>query len=310
MSRGSPPRLILAATPGVVPHQGCNYPAFLEHFHKLFAKCQNALRGRWENFWSSEQTSVVRLVDPGDIVDKMVYAICNPVKDNLVEKAHHWPGASSLDALMHGKLLVASRPRHFFRDEGAMPDVVSLSISRPTPFKELSQKEFAAMVEERIRAVEQAVASECQRSRRSDAKTSMGEDCRGKASFGARREGSAPQSYTRQTTPSATGDTVPIRSTTGSATKSRRRRSRRWSAIRGADRARLDPEPIADRVIRDERLHCPFSHSVNDTPLNLLASGKTLYLRNDLFASLRCPRWHCATPPFRRREKNHIGSTY
>ena len=41
-----------------------NYPAFLEHFHKLFAKCQNALRGRWENFWSSEQTSVVRLVDP------------------------------------------------------------------------------------------------------------------------------------------------------------------------------------------------------------------------------------------------------
>ena len=41
-----------------------NYPAFLEHFHKFFAKCQNALRGRWENFWSSEQTSVVRLVDP------------------------------------------------------------------------------------------------------------------------------------------------------------------------------------------------------------------------------------------------------
>jgi REP element-mobilizing transposase RayT len=137
-----------------------NYPAFLEHFHKLFAKCQNALRGRWENFWSSEQTSVVRLVDPGDIVDKMVYAICNPVKDNLVDKAHHWPGASSLGALMHGKTLVASRPRHFFRDEGGMPDVVSLSISRPTPFKELSHYEFAAMVQERIRAIEQAVAAE------------------------------------------------------------------------------------------------------------------------------------------------------
>ncbi len=49
-----------------------NYPAFLEHFRdKLFAKCQNALRGRWENFWSSEQTSVVRLADRGDdVVDK------------------------------------------------------------------------------------------------------------------------------------------------------------------------------------------------------------------------------------------------
>jgi REP element-mobilizing transposase RayT len=137
-----------------------NYPAFLEHFHKLFAKCQNALRGRWENFWSSEQTSVVRLVDPGDIIDKMIYAICNPVKDNLVDKAHHWPGASSLVALMHGKPLVASRPRHFFRDEGGMPDVVSLSISRPTPFKELSHNEFAAMMQERIRAVEQDIAAE------------------------------------------------------------------------------------------------------------------------------------------------------
>lgn len=137
-----------------------NYPAFLEHFHKLFAKCQNALRGRWENFWSSEQTSVVRLVDPSDVVDKMVYALTNPVKDKLVEKAHHWPGVSSLDALMHGKTLVASRPRHFFRDEGGMPDVVSLSISRPTAFKNLSQEEFAAMVDLRIRAIEESTAHE------------------------------------------------------------------------------------------------------------------------------------------------------
>ena len=137
-----------------------NYPAFLEHFHKLFAKCQNALRGRWENFWSSEQTSVVRLVDPGDVVDKMVYALTNPVKDKLVEKAHHWPGVSSVGAIMHGKTLVASRPRHFFRDEGGMPDVVSLSISRPTPFKDLSQNEFAAMVDLRIRAIEESAAAE------------------------------------------------------------------------------------------------------------------------------------------------------
>ena len=87
---------------------------------------------------------VVRLVDPGDVVDKMVYALTNPVKDKLVEKAHHWPGVSSVGAIMHGKTLVASRPRHLFRDEGGMPDIVSLSISRPTPFKDPSQIEFAA----------------------------------------------------------------------------------------------------------------------------------------------------------------------
>ena len=108
-------------------------------------------------------TSVVRLVDPDDVVNKMVYALTNPVKDKLIEKAHHWPGVSSLDALMHGKPLVASRPLHFFREEGGMPEVVSLSIFRPTPFKGLPQEEFATMIEERIRAVEEAAAVERRR---------------------------------------------------------------------------------------------------------------------------------------------------
>src|SRR6476659_2696755 len=98
-----------------------HYPAFLEHLHKLFAKCQNALRGRWENFWSSEQTSVVHLVDPNDVLEKMTYALGNPVKDGLVEKARDWPGVTSYDSIVHGQPLVASRPDHFFRDEGPMP---------------------------------------------------------------------------------------------------------------------------------------------------------------------------------------------
>ena len=140
-----------------------NYPAFLEHFHKLFAKCQNALRGRWENFWSSEQTSVVRLVDPNDVINKMTYALTNPVKDGLVEKAHHWPGVTSLEGAMHGRPLVASRPKHFFREEGPMPDVVSLPFARPHGFEELSPKVFANLVIERVRAAEELAAAERRR---------------------------------------------------------------------------------------------------------------------------------------------------
>jgi putative transposase len=34
------------------------YPEFIEHFHKLVARSQNALRGRWENFWAPGQASV------------------------------------------------------------------------------------------------------------------------------------------------------------------------------------------------------------------------------------------------------------
>ena len=63
---------------GIVDKHG-NFPEFIAHFHKLFAKCQNAHHGRWENFWSSEQTSAVRLVSPDDILDKLTYSLCNPV---------------------------------------------------------------------------------------------------------------------------------------------------------------------------------------------------------------------------------------
>ena len=140
-----------------------NYPAFLELFHKLFAKCQNALRGRWENFWASEQTSVVRLVDPDDIVDKMVYALSNPVKDGLVSRTRHWPGASSLSSLEHGTILTASRPRHFFRDEGDMPERVSLAIARPKGFEDVTAEAFASRVLERVRTVEVAAAADRQR---------------------------------------------------------------------------------------------------------------------------------------------------
>jgi putative transposase len=137
-----------------------NYPAFIEHFHKLFAKCQNALRGRWENFWSSEQTSVVRLVDPDDILGKLIYALTNPVKDGLVEKAHHWPGVTSLDSLLHGKALFARRPRHFFREEGPMPETATLEFARPPGFEDLSPQAFAALVSERVRAVEEDASAE------------------------------------------------------------------------------------------------------------------------------------------------------
>jgi REP element-mobilizing transposase RayT len=140
-----------------------NYPAFLEHFHKLFAKCQNALRGRWENFWSSEQTSVVRLVGPEDVLDKMTYALTNPVKDDLVERAHHWPGVTSLDATTRGKRLSASRPKHFFRDKGPMPEVVSLSFSQPPGFEHLGAAEFATVVAERVRDVEERMLAERRR---------------------------------------------------------------------------------------------------------------------------------------------------
>ena len=72
----------------VVDNHG-RLPQFLEHFHKLYAKHQNALLGRWEAFWASEQTSVVELVKAEDVLAKTVYAIANPVTGHLVEEGPH-----------------------------------------------------------------------------------------------------------------------------------------------------------------------------------------------------------------------------
>lgn len=143
------------------------YPAFIEHFHKFFAKCQNALHGRSENFWSSEQTSVVRLVEPNDVLEKMTYALTNPVKDGLVERAREWPGVTAIDSILLGKALVARRPKHFFRDEGPMPEAVTLTFVRPEGFADLSVHEFATLVRERVGKAEEVAALERDQSGRS-----------------------------------------------------------------------------------------------------------------------------------------------
>ena len=131
-----------------------NFPIFTEHFHGLLARCQNAYLGRFEGFWSSEPTSVVHLVEPHDILDKMTYAFTNPAAADLVDSVEEWPGVATFQATITGGHLTATRPRHFFRGDGDMPDVVSLRITRPHGFQELEQSEWASLVTERVRAAE------------------------------------------------------------------------------------------------------------------------------------------------------------
>jgi putative transposase len=147
---------------GIVDKAG-RLPEFLERFHKLLAKHQNTLRGRRENFWAGEQTSVVELADGNDVLAKMFYALSNPVKADLVERCGHWPGASSLDASLRDRGLHASRPWRFFRKEGGMPEKITLTLQRPVGFEQMEQDEFAKMVREGLAAIESAASDERRR---------------------------------------------------------------------------------------------------------------------------------------------------
>ncbi len=134
------------------------YPEFIEHFHKLLARSQNALRGRWENFWASEQTSAVKLVEREAVIDKLAYTAANPVADDLVERVHQWPGANGLGSLVAGRPLRATRPLHFFRADGSMPDALELPLTIPAELGPAAA--VVAEVRDRVRAVELERAAE------------------------------------------------------------------------------------------------------------------------------------------------------
>jgi putative transposase len=131
-----------------------NFPVFAEHFHALLARCQNAHLGRFENFWSSEPTSVVRLLEPHDVLDKMVYAYANPVAADLVDTTEEWPGVNSFLAALTTGRLVATRPDFFFRPDGRQPEHIDLQITRPQGFADHAQSDWHQLLTDRVRAAE------------------------------------------------------------------------------------------------------------------------------------------------------------
>ena len=114
----------------------------------------NAQLGRFENFWSSEATSVVHLAQANDVLDKMVYAFTNPTAADLVDAVEDWPGVSTFQATLSGGSLTATRPKHFFRDDTELPETVTVPILRPRAFADFEQKKWADLVTERVRAKE------------------------------------------------------------------------------------------------------------------------------------------------------------
>lgn len=137
-----------------------NYPEFLGYLNSLLARCLNCHRHRCESFWASEQPSVVHLADANAVLDKTGYTLTNPVAAHLVQDAIQWPGVSSLAAQLGDGRMRAKRPRHFFSDDGGMPEEVELQLPRPPQFDHLSDASWVALLESEIKRREQAAMSE------------------------------------------------------------------------------------------------------------------------------------------------------
>ena len=131
-----------------------NYPQFLARFHRHLAKVLNHLLGRWENFWASEQTSMVRLIQPDDLLDKMVHSFINPVEAGLVRRVRDWPGVCSLQWQLDDEEKKISRPGWFFRQDGGMPEQVTLRMVRPPGFEHLTLDQWRQQLINQVRSRE------------------------------------------------------------------------------------------------------------------------------------------------------------
>ena len=126
---------------------------FYEHLHKMVAKTVNALRGRRGAFWSEEPPSLVELVEPEDVLDKLVYCLTNPVKDFLVERVEDWPGVNTLAALLEDERIVCKRVG-YFRAKGPMRAEIVLELVIPPALGD--PEAFRRTLRERVAAVEAA----------------------------------------------------------------------------------------------------------------------------------------------------------
>ena len=141
---------------GVVSDPEGRLPEFLEYFHRMVAKVQNASLGRWENFWSSDKTSAVLLVSDQDVLDKIAYTIANPTAAGLVRSPLEWPGVT---CRRFGERHTIEMPDTFFDDEGDLPDEVVLEFVRPGILAGLSETELNV-------ALQDAVAARVRRARK------------------------------------------------------------------------------------------------------------------------------------------------
>jgi REP element-mobilizing transposase RayT len=107
-------------------------PRFLQFFHRIVALGTKVLRA-WEGpVWDHEATSVVRLLTPVAVVEKIAYVLANPVAAGLVRHAREWPGAKVNPDQLGGGELHARRPTAFFDPANpAWPASVTLPLALP-----------------------------------------------------------------------------------------------------------------------------------------------------------------------------------
>ena len=127
-------------------------PAFMSWLNEFVAKALNVAWERWEYFWAPNTYSAVRLETSGDIIDKIIYTLANPVKSFLVSDSGNWPGITSRSNPF-GAYKKFSRPKVYFKKNGALPKNASLQIQVPAGFED-SAVQFKTRINKHLKIAE------------------------------------------------------------------------------------------------------------------------------------------------------------
>ncbi|MEL6185784.1 MAG: hypothetical protein AAFU79_14270, partial [Myxococcota bacterium] len=123
-----------------------NFPAFKCKLNSLIAKALNALRGRFDAFWSADPPCDVELVSEDDVVDRMAYTLANPVAAELVRRSTRWPGLTTA-GWSFGESRCYDRPEFYFDPENDdMPEAAEITVVRPAVLAGLSDDEFEKLL--------------------------------------------------------------------------------------------------------------------------------------------------------------------
>jgi REP element-mobilizing transposase RayT len=139
-------------------------PLFEHRFNLLVARALNARYGRFESFWAPGSYSAVRLTDPDAVLEKIAYALANPVAGGLVSRSAEWPGLISRPSDIGAPPRLVPRPPQFFRQEGAraLPAAVPLQLVVPPGFEHLPLAEVQTLVATRLAEHEERARRERQ----------------------------------------------------------------------------------------------------------------------------------------------------
>jgi putative transposase len=130
-------------------------PQFIQELHSLIARQLNRYYGEGDAFFSSKQTNIVDNETPADVLERIVYAMGNPVADGIEREGRNhkgirvrWPQPDK----------IIKRPEGFWRsieDGGVAPDELVLRFTRPPGYDDLSDDELDLLIENRVLAYEQ-----------------------------------------------------------------------------------------------------------------------------------------------------------